>query len=91
MSELLAEKNSKKKSDLPLRKLVKESIEQYFNRLDGEQPSGLYNFVLEETEAPLLEVVLEHTEGNLSKAAILLGISRNTLRKKLQQYNIGDS
>lgn len=91
MSEILAEETETKQNDeLPLRALVKESIEQYFNRLDGEQPSGLYNFVLEETEAPLLEAVLNYTEGNLSKSAAFLGISRNTLRKKLQQYNIGN-
>lgn len=90
MSELLAETQSEKKAELPLRSLVRKSIEQYFNRLDGEQPSGLYNFVLEETEAPLLEAVLNYTEGNLSKSAEVLGISRNTLRKKLQQYNIGN-
>jgi Fis family transcriptional regulator len=39
-------------------------------------------------EKPLIETVLQHAEGNQSRAAELLGINRNTLRKKIQQYGI---
>lgn len=73
---------------LPLRELVKKSLEFYFSQLDGEKPSNLYDLVLEETEAPLLKAVMTYTKSNQSKAAELLGISRNTLRKKLEQYSI---
>lgn len=75
-------------SDLPLRELVTQSLEHYFSQLDGEKPSNLYELVREETEAPLMRAVMNYTQGNQSEAAILLGISRNTLRKKLEQYNI---
>jgi len=44
--------------------------------------------VLVNIEKPMLEVVLSHVEGNQTKAAELLGLNRNTLRKKLQQHGI---
>lgn len=72
----------------PLCDLVKQSIEGYFSQLDGEAPSNLYDLVLAQTEAPLLKAVMRYSQGNQSKAATLLGISRNTLRKKLAHYNI---
>lgn len=72
----------------PLCDLVKQSIEGYFSQLDGEAPSNLYELVLAQTEAPLLTTVMRFVQGNQSKAATLLGISRNTLRKKLAHYNI---
>jgi Fis family transcriptional regulator len=72
----------------PLREHVKSAITQYFHQLDGQAVVDLYEFVLKEVEAPLLEVVMAYTAGNQSKAAILLGINRSTLRKKLSQYDI---
>lgn len=67
---------------------VKASLDQYFKDLDGEPPHALYDMVLSCIEKPLLEYVMQHTSGNQSKAAEILDINRNTLRKKLQQYNI---
>lgn len=67
---------------------VKSSLDQYFKDLDGEPPHAIYNMVLSCIEKPLLEYVMQHTAGNQSKAAEILDINRNTLRKKLQQYNI---
>nr|VFJ45516.1 MAG: Fis family transcriptional regulator, factor for inversion stimulation protein [Candidatus Kentron sp. FW]VFJ70787.1 MAG: Fis family transcriptional regulator, factor for inversion stimulation protein [Candidatus Kentron sp. FW] len=73
----------------PLHKCVRSAIEAYFLHLDGHIPSsGLYKMVLDEVEAPLLEVVLQQTRGNYSHAAGLLGINRATLRKKLKQHQI---
>lgn len=71
-----------------LSKSVKSSLDQYFTDLEGQPPHAIYDMVLACIEQPLLEYILEHTEGNQSKAAEILGINRNTLRKKLQQYNI---
>lgn len=72
----------------PLRECVRDALEHYFRQLDGFQPGELYTMVLGEVEAPLLETVLRHTEGNQSRAAELLGLNRGTLRKKLKQYNL---
>lgn len=67
---------------------VKLSLEQYFKDLDGEPPHAVYDMVLGCVEKPLLEHIMQHASGNQSKAAEILGLNRNTLRKKLQQYNI---
>jgi Fis family transcriptional regulator len=67
---------------------VKLSLDQYFKDLDGETPHAVYAMVLNCIEKPLLEYVMQRVGGNQSKAAEILDINRNTLRKKLQQYNI---
>lgn len=55
---------------------------------DGLPPNGLYDRVLREVETPLIELSLAATRGNQIKAAELLGLNRNTLRKKIQELNI---
>lgn len=72
----------------PLSELVRQSLDQYFDQLEGTEPSDLYQMVLRQTERPLFERVMQHTGGNQSRAAALLGISRATLRKKLALYDI---
>ena len=67
---------------------VKHSIRRYLYELDGTQPSDMYNLVLRQIEQPLFEAILEHTKGNQSRAAELLGLNRGTLRKKLRRYNL---
>jgi Fis family transcriptional regulator len=67
---------------------VKHSIRRYLYELDGTQPSDMYNLVLRQIEQPLFEAILEHTKGNQSRAAELLGLNRGTLRKKLRSYNL---
>lgn len=75
-------------SNCELANSVKASLDQYFQDLDGEPPHAVYDMVLSCIEKPLLEYVMQYTSGNQSKAAEILDINRNTLRKKLQQYNI---
>lgn len=72
----------------PLRSCVERALQNYFSQLGGEWPTNLYELVLAEVEVPMLEVVLQKTRGNQTKAARLLGLSRGTLRKKLKQYNL---
>ena len=72
----------------PLRTCVKEAVENYFRHLDGHDVSELFDLVMAEVEAPLLEAVLARTKGNQSRAAAMLGINRATLRKKLKRYNL---
>ena len=73
----------------PLATCVKASLERYFQDLDGEKPAGdLYNMVVHEVERPLLEIVMKHVKSNQCKAAAILGINRNTLRKKLKLHGL---
>lgn len=71
-----------------LRTSVRQSLQQYFAQLDGQTPANLYGLVLAEVEKPLIEMVLQLTNGNQSKAAKILGISRGTLRKKMAIYDL---
>lgn len=72
----------------PLHDSVRQSLENYLVELKGRLPENLYELILAEVEAPLLEAVMNYTKGNQSRAAILLGLSRGTLRKKLKQYGM---
>ena len=67
---------------------VKESLNDYFTHLDGQPPHAIYDMVLGCVEKPLLEFILNKVGGNQSKAAEVLGLNRNTLRKKMAQYNL---
>lgn len=73
---------------VPLSANVKKAVDQYFAQLNGHDTAGLYAMVMSEVERPLLECVLEHTAFNQTKAAKILGLSRSTLRKKLDEYQI---
>ena len=72
----------------PLRECIAAALDNYFHHLDGHKPENLYSMVLAEMEVPLLEAMLKYTGGNQSHAAIMLGINRGTLRKKLKQYGL---
>jgi Fis family transcriptional regulator len=76
--------------DGPLATCVKSALERYFRQLDGEKASDLYDMVLAQVEKPLLEIVMNHAHSNQCKAAEMLGINRNTLRKKLDIYGLND-
>jgi len=65
-------------------------LENYFNNLDGQHTTNLYNMVLSQVEKPLLEIVLQKTNNNQTITANVLGLSRGTLRKKMQQYELLD-
>lgn len=70
--------------------IVRSTLTQYFANLDGANASNIYSLVLSQIEKPLLEIVMQHAEQNQSKAALWLGISRNTLRKLLHKYALAD-
>jgi Fis family transcriptional regulator len=67
---------------------VHGALETYFRDLDGEKPAAIYEMVLRSVERPMLEVVLRQAGGNQTLAAEMLGINRNTLRKKLVDYKL---
>ena len=67
---------------------VRRSLNRYFKDLDGEEPSDIYDMVVKAVEKPLLVFIMDRAEGNQSRAAELLGINRNTLRKKLNEHGL---
>ncbi len=71
-----------------LRDSVKASVRQYLGELDGQMSTDVYQMVLAEVEAPLLEEIMAYTRNNQTKASIMLGLNRGTLRKKLKQYKL---
>ncbi|WP_348769358.1 DNA-binding transcriptional regulator Fis [Buchnera aphidicola] len=73
----------------PLRLLVKKSLENYLLNLDNTKYiNNLYPLILSELEQPLLDVIMQYTRGNQTKAALIMGINRSTLRKKLKKYGM---
>jgi Fis family transcriptional regulator len=87
MKKTKQKKQKIKKGD-PLGDCVSHAINQYFDDLNGEQPNNLYSMVISEIEKPFLSVVMERVDGNQTRASEVLGINRNTLRKKLKAHLI---
>ena len=72
----------------PLHGSVRQALENYMAQLKGQTPNNLYDLILSEVEAPLMECVMEYTRNNQSRAALVLGLSRGTLRKLLKKYGM---
>ena len=72
----------------PLRQNVQHAIRRYLEDMGHSQTDSLYQTLLAEVEPPLIEEVLRYTHGNQSQTARILGITRNTLRSKLDRYDI---
>jgi Fis family transcriptional regulator len=72
----------------PIRRSVTSAIELYLDDMSGHDVTDLYHVVLSEVEPALLDVVMNHVEGNQTEAAEMLGVSRGTLRKKLKLYGL---
>lgn len=71
-----------------LRESVTIAVRHYLKDLDGQISADVYQMVLAEIEAPLLQEIMTYTRNNQTKASIMLGLNRGTLRKKLKQYNL---
>ena len=67
---------------------IRRALNRYFRDLDGENPHAIYDMVLGCVEKPMLEVVMKHADGNQTLAAQMLGLNRNTLRKKLTEHDL---
>ena len=67
---------------------IVRSLEKYFRDLEGQTPSQVYDMVIQAVERPLLEVVMRQAQGNQVRASEILGINRNTLRKKLVTHGL---
>ena len=73
---------------LPLSVYVKQTLEHYLSQLSEHETFDIHSMVISEVEKPLLEVALKHSGYNQTKAAKTLGLSRSTLRKKLNHYGL---
>ena len=71
-----------------LRSQVEKALNRYFNHIEGEPVKDLHRMVISEVEIPLFEAVMKHTGNNQSKASVMLGINRATLRTKLKSYGL---
>lgn len=71
-----------------LRAEVDKAMRRYFQQLEDEPVTDLYQMVISEVESPLLDAVMRYTGNNQSKASIMLGLNRGTLRSKLKQFNL---
>ena len=74
--------------DMAFEEMVKSKLAGLLRRIDGYPVSDLYEKVLQRVERPLFDLVLAHTGGNQVKAAEILGLNRNTLRKKIRELDI---
>lgn len=75
-------------SENDLTRCIRKAIDSYFKDLDGERPCAVYEMVINSVEKPLIETVLHRLQGNQTKAADVLGLNRNTLRKKMKMHGI---
>lgn len=67
---------------------VSQSLDRYFADLDGETPANIYDMVIRQVERPLLESIMQRVNGNQTSAAAMLGMTRNTLRRKLLDHGL---
>jgi DNA-binding protein Fis len=72
----------------PLDESVRLNLEVYLDDLGDIEPTGMWDMVMSCVEKPLLQTAMTRAQGNQSKAAQLLGITRNTLRKKLVSHQL---
>jgi len=72
----------------PLRECVRNALRYYLENLGGHEVNDLHEMVMREVELPLIATLLDHTQGNQTQAARMLGVSRSTLRKKMVHYGV---
>ena len=75
-------------SSYPFEELVQHKLRQVVPLWDRSESGDLYRHIIDMVERPLIELVLSRTNGNQCKAAKILGINRNTLRKKINSLGI---
>jgi DNA-binding protein Fis len=74
---------------ISLENLLTSKLKPIVSRIDLNRVEGLYTIIMARVEVPLIKLVLERTGRNQSKAAKILGINRNTLKKKIDEYRLG--
>ena len=76
------------KKNSPLENKLIDCLDLYFDRLGDQKPHAVLSMVTEVVEKPTILYVLKKTDGNITKASQILGVTRATLRKKIIGYNI---
>ena len=92
----MSERKTRKKTAAQKRNYAKKSLannvekatQKYFKDLNGSKPDDLYDFFMQEVEKPFLDVVMQHTDWNITHASNMLGINRATLRNRLKKYKL---
>ncbi|MEN1727200.1 MAG: helix-turn-helix domain-containing protein [Pseudomonadota bacterium] len=77
-----------KSNGASLNDLVGKVVKQYLEDMGSTPPDNLHEFIIREVERPLIQTVLNHVDGNQSRAAKILGITRATLRNRIQRYGL---
>lgn len=85
---LVEQRETLPQQESTLRSAVEKSMRRFFQNLEDEPVTNLHEMVMSEVEAPLLEAVMRYTGNNQSKASIMLGLNRGTLRTKLKNYGM---
>jgi Fis family transcriptional regulator len=75
-------------SESSISRCIRQALEEYFQHLDDQPPHDVHQMVLDAVEKPMLEVVMRQARGNQTHAAQILGMSRNTLHKRLVKYGL---
>ncbi len=71
-----------------LEDFVERKLKDFVKKIKSSQPKNLYTLLLSEIERPLISLTLKETNGNQIQAALILGMNRNTLRKKIKELRI---
>ncbi len=89
-TELDLKKDTKdeKAHELHLSTLLEKKLSDFVRKVKHGRPKNLYNLLISEFEKPLFSLALQETDGNQVQAAELLGVNRNTLRKKIKEFKI---
>ncbi|WP_037586462.1 helix-turn-helix domain-containing protein [Stenoxybacter acetivorans] len=74
--------------NISITECIEHQLQQYFADLDGEMPCSLYEMIMNQAEESLFRYVMESCRHNQTRAAQILGLNRNTLRKKLIRYQL---
>ncbi|HEY1058123.1 Fis family transcriptional regulator [Limnobacter humi] len=80
--------NDRNSAPVTISDCIRSNLDKFFDDLEGESANAVYDMVLSAVERPMLEVVMEKANMNQTIASQMLGINRNTLRKKLQQHGL---
>lgn len=80
--------SSPRDQSLCLNEFVRCVVLQYLDDMGETAPENLHQIIMNEVERPLIRAVLDHTDGNQSRAAEILGITRTTLRNRIKRYKL---